>query len=103
MAEKISTALLDRRRDNDAHSRFVEVEAALRLWRRTLIAEMASAPSIPDDENTEVILDLLHGELEECAVLMNAVNAAAERILDRRVEAERGEGPLILGCGELQS
>ncbi len=85
MSTNVSTALLDRRRDNDARSRFVEVEAALRLWRRALITEMASAPFIPDDENTEIILDLLHGELDECGRLMNATSEAAERMLKRRV------------------
>jgi hypothetical protein len=95
MSENVDTSLLDRRRDNDAHARFVEVEAALRLWRRTLISEMASAPSIPDDENTEVILDLLHGEMAEAGLLMNATNEAAERMLQRRVSKGRGQGILM--------
>ena len=46
----ISTKLLDRRRDNDAYARFVDVQFALRMWRRTLIAEMAAAEDIPDNE-----------------------------------------------------
>jgi hypothetical protein len=80
----LNTELLDRRRDNDACTRFVDVEAALRMWRRTLIAEMANADFAPDSEKTETLLDLLHGEMEECGTLMNAVNAAAERIRERR-------------------
>ena len=91
----ISTALLDRRRDNDAYSRLTDVQAALRLWRRTLISEMAAAPHIPDDEKTEIILDLLHGELQECGGLINEVTFAAERILARRVKAGHGMGILM--------
>lgn len=95
MTDNISTALLDRRRDNDAHSRFVEVQAALRMWRRTLINEMANAPYIPDNENTETILDLLHGELAECGLLMNATTEAATRMLERRLSKGHGEGILM--------
>jgi hypothetical protein len=93
MNDNVDTSLLDRRRDNDAYSRFVDVQLALRLWRRTLISEMGSAPSIPDDENTEIILDLLHGEAE-CGLLMNATTQAAERMLQRRVS--KGHGQTIL-------
>jgi hypothetical protein len=102
MADNVSTALLDRRRDDDAYRRMIDVQMALHLWRRTLINEMACIDDIPDSKKQEPLLDLLHGELEECGHLMNALTAAAERILDRRVKAERGEGPLTLGCGELQ-
>ena len=35
MTDNVSTALFDRRRDNDAHARFVDVQFALRMWRRT--------------------------------------------------------------------
>lgn len=84
MSDNISTALLDRRRDNDAYSRLTDVQFALRMWRRTLIHEMSAAPGIPDDKNTEAVLDLLHGELQECGLLLNAVNEAATRILERR-------------------
>jgi hypothetical protein len=94
MSDNVDTSLLDRRRDNDAYSRFIDVQAALRMWRRTLIAEMASAPSIPDDENTEIILDLLHGEIAECGLLMNATTEAAERMLQRRIS--KGHGQTIL-------
>jgi hypothetical protein len=99
MADNISTVLLDRKRDNDAYSRFVDVQAALRLWRRTLIAEMASAPFIPDDENTELLLDLLHGEMQECGGLINATTEAATRMLQRRVSKGHGEG-ILLGGGD---
>jgi hypothetical protein len=76
--------------------------ASIRLWRRTLISEMASVDVIPDSKKQEPLLDLLSGELEECFQLMNATAAAAERILKRRVKAENDEGPLILGFGELK-
>ncbi len=59
------------------------------MWRRTLIAEMANADFAPDSEKTETLLDLLHGEMEECGTLMNAVNAAAERIRERRQAWQR--------------
>jgi hypothetical protein len=95
MSDNVSTALLDRRRDNDAYSRLVDVQAALRMWRRTLINEMGSAEFVPDNENTETILDLLHGEMEECGHLINAVSKAAKRILERRVEAGYREGVLV--------
>ena len=95
MADNVNTELLDRRRDNDAYSRLTDVQAALRLWRRTLISEMAAAPYIPDDEKTELVLDLLHGELTECAGLTNEVTFAAERILARRVKAGHGMGILM--------
>ena len=91
----ISTALLDRRRDNDAYSRITDVQLALRLWRRALIAEMAAAEGALDNEKTETILDLLHGELQECGGLINEVSFAAKRILQRRVEAGHGEGILM--------
>jgi hypothetical protein len=91
MTGNVSTELLDRRRDNDACSRFVEVEVALRLWRRTLIAEMANAPYAPDSEKAETNLDLLHGELEECGHLMNLTNEAAMRIRERRSKVEAAE------------
>jgi hypothetical protein len=95
MADNISTALLDRRRDEDAYDRLLDVQFALRMWRRTLITEMASAPSIPDNENTETMLDLLHGEMSECALLINATTEAAKRILERRIEKGHGEGILV--------
>jgi hypothetical protein len=95
MADKISTALLDRRRDNDAYARFVDVQAALRMWRRTLISEMASSDFAPDAENIEIILDLLHGELMENGLLINATTAAAERMLQRRVSKGHGQGILM--------
>jgi len=95
MMTNISTALLDRRRDDAAYRRMIDVQLALRMWRRTLINEMANAPSIPDDENTEIVLDLLHGELAECGLLMNATTEAAKRILERRVSKGRGEGILM--------
>ena len=90
----ISTALLDRRRDHDAYSRLLDVQAALRMWRRTLVTEMGA--SIPDDENTETVLDLLHGEMQECGLLINAVTAAAKKeFLERRVnKGYRGEDML---------
>jgi len=84
MAGNLDTTLLDRRRDNDARSRFVDVQSALRMWRRELIADMAAAPFIPDDEKTETLLDLLHGELEECGHLMTFTSEAATRMLERR-------------------
>jgi hypothetical protein len=84
MADNISTALLDRRRDDDAYSRLFDMQFALRMWRRTLINEMANAPFAPDDTNTESILDLLHSELQECGLLINAVKDATTRILERR-------------------
>jgi hypothetical protein len=93
----ISTALLDRRRDDDAHRRMTDVQLALRLWRRTLVMQMASVDDIPDSENQEVLLDLLHGEMEECGKLMNAMSAAADRIFDRCAKMARGEAPLTLG------
>jgi hypothetical protein len=99
MSENISMALLDRRRDDDAYRRMIDVQAALRLWRRALIAEMASAPSVPDNENTEIILDLLHGELAEAGGLMNDMSEAADRILARRVSKGHGEG-ILLGKGD---
>jgi hypothetical protein len=102
MSDNVSTVLLDRRRDDDAYHRMIAVQAALRLWRRTIVSEMASVDDIPDSKKQEPLLDLLHGEMEECGVLINAMTAAATRILDRRIKAERGEGPLILGLGELQ-
>jgi hypothetical protein len=95
MSAEISTALLDRRRDDDAYSRLIEVQAALRLWRRQLITEMAGAVDIPDSENTETILDLLHGEFQEAGLLINDVTAAATRILERRVAKGKGEGSLL--------
>jgi hypothetical protein len=95
MANNVDTSLLDRRRDDDAFARFQDVQFTLRLWRRALIAEMANAPSIPDTENTEIVLDLLHGELTEAGLLMNAVTAAAERMLQRRVSKGHGQGILM--------
>jgi hypothetical protein len=95
MADNVSTALLDRRRDDDAYSRLIDVQSALRMWRRALINEMASAPAIPDDENTETILDLLHGEMQECGLLINAASEAAARILERRGKKGHGEGVLV--------
>ncbi len=95
MADNVSTALLDRRRDNDAYARLTDVQAALRLWRRALINEMANAPSAPDNEKTELTIDLLHGELQECGGLINEVSFAAERILARRVKAGHGMGILM--------
>jgi hypothetical protein len=73
MTDNISTALLDRRRDDDAYHRMIDVQAALRLWRRTLIMEMGSVDFIPDSKNQEPLLDLLHGEMDECGRLMNAM------------------------------
>jgi hypothetical protein len=91
MAGNLVTTLLDRRRDNDARERFVDVQASLRLWRRALIAEMSDAPFIPDDEKTETLLDLLHGELDECGRLMNATAEAANRMIERRTGKADGE------------
>jgi hypothetical protein len=95
MTDTIDTTLLDRRRDNDAYARFVDVQFALRMWRRTLIAEMANADFAPDSENTEIILDLLHGEIAECGLLMNATTAAAERMFERRISKGHGQGVLM--------
>lgn len=95
MTDNVDTSLLDRRRDNDAYSRMTDVQAALRLWRRTLISEMAAAEGALDNEKTETTLDLLHGELQECGGLINEVSFAAERILQRRVKAEQGMGILM--------
>lgn len=92
MSDNVSTTLLDRRRDNDAYARLVDVQAALRLWRRALVTEMGA--SISDDENTETVLNLLHGEMQECGLLINAVTAAAKRILERRANKGYGEDML---------
>jgi hypothetical protein len=91
MAGNLDTTLLDLRRDNDARSRFVDVQFALRMWRRSLIIEMADAPSIPDTEKTETLLDLLHGEIEECGHLMNLTSEAATRMLERRMQKGNAE------------
>ena len=56
---------------------------------------MANTPSAPDNERTETILDLLHGEMQEVGGLINEFSFAAKRILTRRVEAGHGEGILM--------
>jgi hypothetical protein len=100
MADNISTVLLDRRRDHDAHKRFIEVEVALRLWRRALIAEMSGAEFAPDSENTETLLDLYHGELEECGHLMTATVQAAERMMERRGYKRKDEDTFVFDEGK---
>ena len=91
-ADNVSSALLEWRRDDRVEARLHDVAAALRLWRRSLIAEMVAAEDIPDTHNTETLLDLLHGELQECAGLMNATHKASERIRDRRTAEHMREG-----------
>ena len=80
----VSTKLLEKRQYDDAYQRMVRVQEAMHLWRLSLVSEMAALDAHNDGD-----MDLLHGELQECGLLINAVHEASVRGLGRLVKAQQ--------------
>ncbi len=84
MAE-VSNKLLERRRDNDAWARMDRVSMAVRLWRRELITELATA-------NDEKEIDLLHWEMMQCGKLFWRMERAWESIVQDHIKKNAQKG-----------
>ncbi len=69
----VDTSLIPRRHDNDFHERGMLAVAAIRMWRRRIISELAAT----DDE---VELDLLSIEMKECWKILSKLGAAVEHV-----------------------
>jgi hypothetical protein len=78
MDTNISTKLLKHRRENEAWERMGRVMASMRMWRRTLINELAAA----DDE---VVIDVLHWEIMKSGKLIRRMTRAMQEVMEQHV------------------
>jgi hypothetical protein len=88
----VSTKLMKHRRENEAFDRMGRVMASMRMWRRTLITELAAAED-------EVVIDLLHWEIMKSGKLIRRMTWAMEEVMKQHVERpddveiKEGESP----------